>query len=346
MRAIPFLLAGFLFACEETEKSEIEEEEVQDENEEGADSDGDGVNDDEDAFPEDPDESADSDEDGVGDNADAFPEDPNETTDSDEDGVGDNADAFPEDPNETVDTDSDGIGDNRENTEGWDPNSPDSDGDGLEDGEELDLGTDPGNADSDNDGLEDGDELDEGTDPNNVDTDGDGATDGQEIAEGTDPNDPNSGGAEPVIPEIGDWLLQNTATGVDSCGLTGALSLAGMSLTDVLPDTVKISNATASSFSGEIRGQTATCIVTGNTFNCGQINLTEPFAVSQFNIAFDLTFSVGLSGIMSDTENMDMTMTADVASCTDTDGFSCSLLSTFGVTIPCVVSMTGEASLQ
>jgi large subunit ribosomal protein L40e len=40
------------------------------------DSDGDGVYDDQDAFPDDPTETADSDSDGVGDNADAFPNDP------------------------------------------------------------------------------------------------------------------------------------------------------------------------------------------------------------------------------------------------------------------------------
>ena len=40
------------------------------------DSDGDGVYDDQDAFPDDPTETADSDGDGVGDNADAFPNDP------------------------------------------------------------------------------------------------------------------------------------------------------------------------------------------------------------------------------------------------------------------------------
>ena len=58
------------------------------------DSDDDGVADDEDAFPNDPNESADSDGDGVGDNGDAFPNDPNESVDSDGDGVGNNADAF------------------------------------------------------------------------------------------------------------------------------------------------------------------------------------------------------------------------------------------------------------
>ena len=42
--------------------------------------------------------SPDSDGDGVNDDEDAFPNDSNETTDSDGDGVGDNADAFPNDP--------------------------------------------------------------------------------------------------------------------------------------------------------------------------------------------------------------------------------------------------------
>ena len=76
------------------------------------DSDGDGVTDEDDAFPLNPLETTDSDGDGVGDNADTFPNDVNETTDSDEDGVGDNADVFPNDANETTDSDGDGVGDN------------------------------------------------------------------------------------------------------------------------------------------------------------------------------------------------------------------------------------------
>ncbi|MEO1575658.1 MAG: cytochrome c peroxidase, partial [Pseudomonadota bacterium] len=56
------------------------------------DTDGDGVPDDEDAFPTDPTETADSDGDGVGDNADAFPNDPTETEDTDADGTGNNSD--------------------------------------------------------------------------------------------------------------------------------------------------------------------------------------------------------------------------------------------------------------
>lgn len=56
------------------------------------DADGDGVGDEIDQFPNDPDESMDSDGDGVGDNLDVFPNDANESADSDGDGIGDNAD--------------------------------------------------------------------------------------------------------------------------------------------------------------------------------------------------------------------------------------------------------------
>ena len=54
----------------------------------------------------------DTDGDGVADAADAFPNDATETVDTDSDGVGDNADVYPTDPDETTDTDNDGIGDN------------------------------------------------------------------------------------------------------------------------------------------------------------------------------------------------------------------------------------------
>jgi YVTN family beta-propeller protein len=62
------------------------------------DTDGDGVPDSQDAFPNDPTEWADTDHDGHGDNSDAFPNDPTEWVDTDGDGHGDNSDAFPNDP--------------------------------------------------------------------------------------------------------------------------------------------------------------------------------------------------------------------------------------------------------
>ena len=75
------------------------------------DSDGDGVRDNLDAFPNNPFEDSDSDGDGVGDNSDVFPNDPSESEDTDRDGVGDNSDQFPLNPNEISDADSDGVGD-------------------------------------------------------------------------------------------------------------------------------------------------------------------------------------------------------------------------------------------
>ena len=97
------------------------------------DSDGDGVFDHEDAFPNDASETLDSDGDGVGDNADAFPNNASETADTDGDGVGDNADAFPSNASETTDTDGDGVGDNADAFPSNASETTDTDGDGVGD---------------------------------------------------------------------------------------------------------------------------------------------------------------------------------------------------------------------
>ncbi|WP_337833622.1 DUF4114 domain-containing protein [Desulfonema magnum] len=119
--------------------------------------------------PTDPDDPApapvDTDGDGVKDGSDAFPNDASEWADSDKDGVGDNADAFPNDPNEQVDTDDDGTGNNADTDDdndgmpdvwelGHDLNpladdaSEDGDGDGYSNLEEYKADTDPTDADS------------------------------------------------------------------------------------------------------------------------------------------------------------------------------------------------------
>ena len=132
---------------------------------ESLDSDGDGVGDKADAFPDDPKEWKDSDGDGIGDNSDpdivdsdedgvvdaqdAFPDDPTETVDSDGDGVGDNSDAFPNDPAETADSDGDGTGDNS------DPDIVDSDGDGVVDAQDAFPNDPTETVDSDGDGVGD-----------------------------------------------------------------------------------------------------------------------------------------------------------------------------------------------
>ena len=131
----------------------------------GIDSDGDGVDDDDDAFPDDSTEWSDTDGDGVGDNADTDDDDDgwsdqdevvcgSELLDSgsvpadsdadgecdaldpddDDDGVVDSDDAFPSNPTEWADTDGDGIGNNADG---------DDDGDGWGDSTESDCGSDP-----------------------------------------------------------------------------------------------------------------------------------------------------------------------------------------------------------
>jgi hypothetical protein len=76
------------------------------------DADGDGVDNNNDIFPNDPSEWADSDGDGVGNNKDGFPFNASEWADSDGDGYGDNSDEFPYMASDWVDSDGDGYGDN------------------------------------------------------------------------------------------------------------------------------------------------------------------------------------------------------------------------------------------
>ena len=328
-----------LTACEDEKLENVEDSGVI----EDVDSDGDGVMDAEDAFPEDPNESSDSDEDGVGDNADAFPEDPSESADSDEDGVGDNADAFPEDPNESSDTDGDGLGDNAEEEGGTDPNNADSDGDGIEDGEEVANGTDPTNEDSDNDGLTDSEEIAEGTDPNNIDSDGDGATDGEEIDAGTDPNDSNSGGADPILPTEGFWTFSDVAIVTDGCNISTILSFVG-GIEGILPAGFDIATGSPTSFDGSIQGQSLTCNVTGGYFSCATVSLTETFDLSMLNAGtIDVGMEVDLVGTLSDSDNMDLELDLELANCS---GDSCMMLQGFGVNLPCTVEVEGSATVQ
>ena len=142
---------------------------------ESRDTDGDGVGDNADAFPLDPAESADSDGDGVGDFADAFPEDPLEFLDSDGDGFGNNSDAFPNDPLENLDSDNDGVGDNSDPA----PNDPSIPGDGT-DGTGGDGADGTGGDGTGGDGTGgDGTGGEDGT-PADIDTDGDGVIDSED----------------------------------------------------------------------------------------------------------------------------------------------------------------------
>lgn len=138
-----------------------------------ADTDGDGVHDFNDFFPNDPNEQSDLDNDGIGDNSD---------TDRDGDGVLNINDPFPEDASESSDTDNDGLGNNSDT---------DDDNDGVPDSQDaspLDA-----LSDSDSDGMPDGWESAHGLDPlmddAGLDKDGDGVTNLDEFLAGTNPND-------------------------------------------------------------------------------------------------------------------------------------------------------------
>ena len=127
-------------------------------------------------------EDADSDGDGIDDGQEALDNtDPNDDCSS----IGGT-------PLGTSDCDNDGLTNDEENILGTDPDNQDTDGDGIDDGQEVNVdGSDPlddcdsnggtplGTSDCDNDGLSNADEAIEGTDPNNPDTDGDGIPDGQ-----------------------------------------------------------------------------------------------------------------------------------------------------------------------
>ena len=160
-----------------------------------ADDDGDGVNNVQDAFPQDASETVDTDDDGIGNNADEdddgdgvaddidlFPLDPSESEDFDGDGIGNNADTdddgdgvsdseddFPFDSGESLDTDNDGIGNNADD---------DDDGDGVLDDDDAFPLDSSETVDTDNDGI-----------GNNADEDDD--NDGVPDAEDTFPLDPD-----------------------------------------------------------------------------------------------------------------------------------------------------------
>ncbi len=118
---------------------------------------------------------ADSDGDGISDADEArYGTDP-DNPDTDGDGVIDG-----DEPTPGVDSDHDGIPDVFD---------PDSDDDGVSDGQEVADGSDPTEPDTDGDGILDGDDPDDASPPESDDADGDGASNGDEIAYGTNPFD-------------------------------------------------------------------------------------------------------------------------------------------------------------
>ena len=169
----------------------------------------------------------DTDGDGVGDGADAFPNDPTEWRDTDTDGVGDNAD---------TDDDGDGMPDHWELAYRLDPLDPsdgllDADTDGLSNADEYAQGTNPlggtrgpaADSDRDGDGLPDAWEIRWGFDPASpfdasTDSDGDGSSNLEEFHQG---GDPLAGTPQPAY---GDYFVEQGS------GCTSAYPTCGTEL--------------------------------------------------------------------------------------------------------------------
>jgi len=123
------------------------------------DSDGDGVDDENDAFPYDSSEWKDSDNDGVGDNFDKFRYDATESKDSDGDGYGDNSDDFPDDYSEHEDSDNDGVGNNGDAFPYDFTETKDSDNDGVGDNDDVFPYNSNEQYDYDSDGVGDNSDI-------------------------------------------------------------------------------------------------------------------------------------------------------------------------------------------
>ena len=199
------------------------------------DSDGDGVLNEIDAFPQDPGESVDTDNDGIGNNADpdddgdsvldendAFPLNAAETADTDDDGIGNNADldddgdnvpdetdTFPLDATESVDTDNDGIGNNADTDDDGDGVPDENDAFPLNAVESVDTDNDSiGNnadADDDGDGVPDENDAFPINAVESVDTDNDG------VGNNADTDDDGDG-----VPDENDAFSLNAAESVDT----------------------------------------------------------------------------------------------------------------------------------
>ena len=161
----------------------------------------------------------DTDGDGVVDSLDAFPDNISEWADTDGDGLGDNYELQNDmDPN-NQDTDGDGIIDSVEVALGTDPTSNDTDGDTILDSDELGLGLDPTMEDSDGDGVNDNIDAFPADDTDlYVDTDGDGIININEYQWGSDPSVDNTGSGDSDINKS--WVKIVGGNGYDAANQT------------------------------------------------------------------------------------------------------------------------------
>ena len=194
---------------------------------------------------------ADDDNDGIVDNADEFPLDPNESVDTDYDGVGDNADQLPLDASETVDTDGDGIGNNAD---------PDDDGDGVsDDSDQFPLDASE-SIDSDGDGV--GDNADAlPNDPNEtLDTDNDG------LGNNSDPDADGDGYYDKPLPLLETGYFDTCVTTTQ--GIGGRASVLNYQDNSVTPEPPNLDNLSMLAVGLETNGTMAGCGLDNGQVTC------------------------------------------------------------------------------
>ena len=180
---------------------------------------------------------ADTDEDGIDDDEERKGGTDPTLADTDSDGLPDGEERDgPTDPT-SADTDADEINDGTERAGLTDPDEADTDGDGLNDGRELELGTNATLSDTDGDDLNDRREVNWGSNPTLGDTDRDGLGDAREANEGLDPTKTDTDGdGLGDEREVNSTALDGTLADTDDDGLGDGAELSG--LTDpATPDT-------------------------------------------------------------------------------------------------------------
>jgi hypothetical protein len=305
-----------------------------------ADSDGDGIDDGDEAGAGTDPTDEDSDDDGITDGAELEAGIDPADDDSDDDGMTDGAELEAGTDPTDDDSDDDGMTDGEEADAGTDPTDEDSDDDGMTDGEEIANETDPTDEDSDDDGMTDGEEAEAETDPNDSDSDDDGIDDGDEAEAETDPNDPDDV-PESLVPLEGEWFLDldNMTYVDDACNMQAVLTLAGMDIGELVPTNFDITDASSAGFSIEALNDYADCTLSGASFTCGGITMTESLSDAGYDAALDLEFS--LYGTLTLESEMELGLDASVTNCTGTD---CMIVQ-FLLPYPCTTVISAPSSM-
>ena len=304
------------------------------------DTDGDGLSDSEEAENGTDPTSEDTDGDGITDGEELNEGTDPTNSDTDGDGIDDSAEEAEGTDPTNADSDDDGVSDGEELDNGTDPTNSDSDGDGLDDGSEAAYGSDPNNADSDGDGVSDGEENDIGTDPTNSDTDGDGVPDGSELDNGTDPTVPDAPEGDPdAIATEGVWKLENVTPVDDSCSVLNLLSLADLTLGDIIPSSYNVMNSDVQGFDVALDGYNGTlpCALNGlGGFLCQDY----PLEFEELGTVISMSFA--LEGALDSDTEMDIGLTIDLLDC---NGALCTLINGGNVS-GCYIYGTGTGDHQ